>query len=215
MVSSVSETENSRVLNVALSLAASTMFGAGIAFTDFGFRGFIQCSLAGGVACLSSSAYISNPVYAITFGFAAAIAQSLMLWIFLRLRQTYGPIDAGNSFLFLVQGIFGLTFTAINKSIVVSYSNGLNYGWADKRSSPERAFAAGWIAAGMALVLGLFLGLFLSFCTVHDEEAHFNDFTYWKRSDEISDPVSAPEERSEPEFYIKEAVSWKQKHAYL
>ena len=75
---SSAQTNNLRVINIALSLAGSTVLGAGVAFTDFGFRGFIMCSLAGGVACLSSSPFITNPAYAIAFGLAAAIFQVLV-----------------------------------------------------------------------------------------------------------------------------------------
>ena len=67
------QTADLRFVNIALSLAGSTALGAGVAFSDFGFRGFIVCSLAGGIAGLSSAPFITNPAYAIAFGFGAAV----------------------------------------------------------------------------------------------------------------------------------------------
>ena len=183
----ISQTIYSRLSNVALSIAASTLIGAALAFKFFGFRGFTQCSLAGGIACLSASPYISNPIYAIAFGVAAAVLQALLKSILkgVHFRQKFGPLDGGYSFVFFFQGIVGLCFAAINRAIVRGYSDKLKYGWGDK-STALKAFAAGWIPGGMGIALGLILGLAMSFSTHHEIQDHFTDSTYWVKEGQDS-----------------------------
>ena len=89
------------------------------------------CSLAGGIAGLSSAPFITNPAYAIAFGFGAAACQLIVHYIVLTLQSSKGSIGSF-SFLYVTQGVLGILLAAINKSIVAANPNGLDYDWIKK-----------------------------------------------------------------------------------
>lgn len=73
----------------------------------FGFKMFIYSLIGGGVAVLSASAYISNPVYAILFGLAAGLFQFFFLFVHSKLKVRFGPLDP-HAYVFIGQGFLGI-----------------------------------------------------------------------------------------------------------
>jgi len=57
-----------------------------LGYVRYGFKMVTYSVIGAGVATLSSSAYISNPVYAIVFGLSSAIAQIVFLSVNTRLK---------------------------------------------------------------------------------------------------------------------------------
>ena len=92
-----------------LAMSSAALFGVFWGYVRFGFRSVVLSMLGAGVAILSSTAYISNPVYAIVFGLSSAIAQFLFLFINSKLKVRIGPLDP-NAYVFIGQGFLGLFF---------------------------------------------------------------------------------------------------------
>lgn len=69
----------------------------------------IYSILGAGVAILSSTAYISNPVYAILFGLVSTLFQYLFLKINEKLTKKVGPLDP-HAFVFIGQGFLGIFY---------------------------------------------------------------------------------------------------------
>ena len=69
----------------------------------------IYSVLGAGVAVLSSTAYISNPVYAIVFGLASTIFQYLFMVIHEKLSKKFGPLDP-HAYFFIGQGFLGIFY---------------------------------------------------------------------------------------------------------
>lgn len=65
--------------------------------------------LGAGVAVLSSTAYISNPVYAIVFGLVSTIFQCLFMVIHEKLSMKFGPLDP-HAYVFIGQGFLGIFY---------------------------------------------------------------------------------------------------------
>lgn len=133
--------------------------------SHFGFQSFIYSVLGAGVAILSSSAYISNPVYGIVFGLASALFQELFLHINRKISQYHGPIDP-HSFVFIGQGFLGIFYQAINRQIVHTNQNLLTFDW-NYGKNPEYTLGNGAITIGMALILGFFIGTLFACCKYH------------------------------------------------
>lgn len=99
-----------------------------LGYAKYGFKAVVYSVLGAGVAILSSSAYISNPVYAIVFGLTSAICQFFFLYVNSRLKVLIGPMDP-HAYVFVGQGFLGVFFEAINRQIVQTNSNSLIFDW--------------------------------------------------------------------------------------
>lgn len=73
--------------------------------------------IGAGVAILSASAYISNPVYGIVFGLSSSLFQFLFLFVNTKLKKRIGPLDP-HAYVFVGQGFLGIFYEAINRQIV-------------------------------------------------------------------------------------------------
>lgn len=69
----------SRVFSCVLAMSSAGLLAIFIGSQKYGFRMVSYSILGAGVATLSSTAYISNPVYAIVFGLSSAIAQLVFM----------------------------------------------------------------------------------------------------------------------------------------
>jgi hypothetical protein len=61
-----------------------------LGYIRYGYWNIIYSIIGAGVSVLSSTAYISNPVYGIVFGLASAIAQYIFLLIHEKMAEKYG-----------------------------------------------------------------------------------------------------------------------------
>lgn len=159
-------------------MSSAALLSIFISGFKYGFRLVINSVIGAGVAILSSSAYISNPVYGIVFGLSSAIAQFIFHLIYNKLSIKTDP----NLFVFVGQGILGIFFETINRSAVENNPNSLQFVWTNNKR-PEHILGNGAVTAGMALLLGLVLGSLFSCCSYHEEIDHYHDFTYWVEGD--------------------------------
>lgn len=113
-------------------MSSAGVFGLFLGYFEYGFQSILYSVLGSGVAVLSSSPYISNPVYAIVFGLASALFQFLFLFINSKITVSNGPLDP-HSFTFIGQGFLAIFFEAINRQIVQSNPNSLVFDWAKSR----------------------------------------------------------------------------------
>ncbi len=67
-------------------MSSAGLLAVFLGYVSYGFKLVIYSIIGAGVSVLSSSAYISNPVYAIVFGLSSAIAQFLFMFINSRLK---------------------------------------------------------------------------------------------------------------------------------
>lgn len=103
-------------------MSAAGLLGAFLGYFNFGFDMFRYSIIGAGAAILSSSAYISNPVYAVVFGLFSAICQYFFLLLNRRIKHSYGPIDP-HAFALVGQGFLGLFYATINRRIVETNDN--------------------------------------------------------------------------------------------
>lgn len=121
-VAHASSTLNSRVIAIYLATAAAGLFAIFVGSVKFGFRLVTNTIIGSGVAILTASAYISNPVYAVVFGLASAAFQIIFNVLAHKWEKISGPIDP-NAFAFVGQGFFGIFLATINRGIIYSNSN--------------------------------------------------------------------------------------------
>ena len=62
---------------MVLAMSSAAVLSIFVGYFRFGFKLVIYSIIGAGVAVLSSTAYISNPVYAIVFGLTSALPGSL------------------------------------------------------------------------------------------------------------------------------------------
>jgi hypothetical protein len=98
-----------RVFSIVLAMSSSGLLGIVLGYYNFGFKMVIYSILGAGVAVLSSSAYIANPVYAIVFGIISCIVQYLFLFINKKIRAKVGPYDP-HDFVFIGHGFLGIFY---------------------------------------------------------------------------------------------------------
>lgn len=106
-----------RVFSVVLAMSSAALFGVFSGYALFGFKSVVYSTLGAGVAILSASAYISNPVYAIVFGLASGLLQCLFIAVNSKLKVRVCPIDP-HAYVFVGQGFLGIFYEAINRQIV-------------------------------------------------------------------------------------------------
>jgi hypothetical protein len=94
---------------MVVAMSSAAILGVVLASFQFGFNMVIYSVIGAGVAVLSASAYISNPVYGIVFGLAAAIFQFVFLFINSFLKVRLGPLDP-HAYVFIGQGFLGIFF---------------------------------------------------------------------------------------------------------
>lgn len=94
---------------MVLAMSSAGLLAIFLAYFKYGFKLVIYSIIGAGVSVLSSSAYISNPVYAIVFGLASAIAQALFMFINSKLKERFGALDP-HAFVFVGQGFLGIFF---------------------------------------------------------------------------------------------------------
>lgn len=162
----VASTQNSRVIAIYLATAAAGLLSIFVGSFKFGFKLVTNTIVGAGVAILSASAYISNPVYAVVFGIASAVLQIIFSFLAEKWEKNSGPIDP-NAFAFVGQGFFGIFLATINKGIVYSNDNELTFDWSQIPKS-EYILGNGAITLAMALILGFGLGSFISCFTSHE-----------------------------------------------
>lgn len=75
------QTDQTRVFSIVLAMSSAALLSIFLGYLHYGFKLVIYSTVGAGVAVLSSSAYISNPVYAVVFGLSSAIAQILFMFI--------------------------------------------------------------------------------------------------------------------------------------
>ena len=102
-------TSDSRVFSVVLAMSSAALLSIFLGASIYGFEMVIYSILGAGVAILSSTAYISNPVYAIVFGLVSTIFQYLFLIINEKLTTKVGPLDP-HAFVFTGQGFLGIFY---------------------------------------------------------------------------------------------------------
>lgn len=104
-----------QIVAILLSISIATV--AGIVFSLFygGFLTLITCSLAGGIAVLSSVPYIRQPSLAFIIGGGSAIVQYIVYLLDKCLTKRFGHIDPFR-FVFIVQGIFGSLWALMAKA---------------------------------------------------------------------------------------------------
>lgn len=180
----VASTQNSRVIAIYLATAAAGLLSIFVGSFKFGFKLVTNTIIGAGVAILSASAYISNPVYAVVFGIASAVLQIIFSFLAEKWEKNSGPIDP-NAFAFVGQGFFGIFLATINKGIVYSNDNELTFDWSQIPKS-EYILGNGAITLAMALILGFGLGSFISCFTSHEEMDQYTDHTYWIQTDGLS-----------------------------
>lgn len=95
-------------------MSAAAILSVVLGYLQYGFRLVLWSVVGSGIGILSSSAYISNPVYGIVFGLASGIAQFAFCAIHDRFDIKVDP----NAFVFIGQGLLGLFFHTINRQIV-------------------------------------------------------------------------------------------------
>jgi hypothetical protein len=163
-------------------MSSSGLLGILLGYFKFGFKMVIYSILGAGVAVLSSTSYISNPVYAIVFGLVSCISQFLFLTLNDKITAKCGPYDP-HSFVFVGQGFIGIFYEVINRAIVQSYGNGLPFSF--NGQNVGYIVGSGAITIAFALISGIVIGVLFSCFNFHDEEDHFNDATYWIHGDGI------------------------------
>lgn len=90
-------------------MSSAALVGIFLGYTKFGFKSVVYSVLGAGVAILSASAYISNPVYAIVFGIASGLFQFMFIAINSKLKARVGPIDP-HAYVFVGQGFLGIFY---------------------------------------------------------------------------------------------------------
>lgn len=108
-INEVSSTTNVRIFSSVLAMSSAAVLSIFLASFKFGFRLVTLSILGAGVSTLSSTAYISNPVYAIVFGLGSAIAQYIFCSIHDKFQEQIGIMDH-NAYVFIGQGFLGIFF---------------------------------------------------------------------------------------------------------
>lgn len=109
----VSQTQQTRVFSVVLAMSSAALLSIFISGIKYGFHLIINSTIGAGIAILSSTAYISNPVYGIVFGLSSALFQLLFHAVYLKLEMRTDP----NLFVFIGQGFLGIMFETINRRV--------------------------------------------------------------------------------------------------
>ncbi len=162
-------------------MSSAALVGIFLGSFRFGFRMVTLSMLGAGISTLSSSAYISNPVYAIVFGIGSSLFQYIFCIVHDKFKDKIGYIDH-NAYVFVGQGFLGIFFEAINRQIVQTNQNNLVFVW-DSARRPEYILGNGAITIALGLILGFVIGTLFSCCSYHDDIDHFTDFTYWTFGD--------------------------------
>ncbi len=102
-------TSDSRVFTVVLAMSSAGLLSIFVGASVYGFEIVIYSILGAGVAILSSSAYISNPIYSIVFGLVSTAFQYLFLIINEKLTTKVGPLDP-HAFVFIGHGFLGIFY---------------------------------------------------------------------------------------------------------
>lgn len=87
-------------------MSSAAVLSTVLGYLQYGFRLVVYSVIGAGVAVLSSSAYMSNPVYGVVFGLAAAIAQIVFVAVWDRFEIKVDP----HAFVFVGQGFLGIFF---------------------------------------------------------------------------------------------------------
>lgn len=162
-------------------MSSAAVLSIFIGYFRYGFKLVIYSIIGSGIAVLSSTAYISNPVYAVVFGLTSALAQLG----FLALHEKFEIVVDPNAFVFIGQGFLGLFYEAINRRAVESDSNLLTFIWTSAKRA-EYILGNSAISIGMAIIMGFFVGTLLTCCAYHEDIDNFTDFTYWTEGDGLS-----------------------------
>ncbi len=166
---------------MVLAMSSAAVLSIFVGYFRFGFKLVIYSIIGAGVAVLSSTAYISNPVYAIVFGLTSALAQLG----FMVLHDNFKVVVDPNAFVFIGQGFLGLFFEAINRRAIQADSNLLTFIW-DSARRAEYILGNAAITIGMALMLGFMIGSLITCCVYQDEVDKYSDFAYWVEGDGLS-----------------------------
>jgi len=108
-VNETAVTSSTRIFTIVLAMSSAGLLGIFLGNFRFGFKTVIYSLIGAGVAVLSSSAYISNPVYGIVFGLWSGIFQFLFLFVNSKLKARFGPYDP-HAYVFIGQGFLGIFF---------------------------------------------------------------------------------------------------------
>jgi hypothetical protein len=169
-------------LSVVYAMAAAGLTSLAISFWTLGQNMLILGTLSGGVAVLSSSVFITNPVYALLIGNFSALSTYFFIRLDGFISRKFGVLDSFGSYIFLAQGFLGCCWATMNHYIVAGYANEFDY------STPNvgffgtagiKAFGNGFISLGIGFGSGLFLGvIFICFNFLQGDD-YFTDRTYW------------------------------------
>jgi hypothetical protein len=174
-------THEVRVFSLVLAMSSAAVLSIFIGYFRYGFKLVIFSVVGAGVSVLSSTAYMSNPVYAIVFGLTSALVQLG----FMALHDHFKVVVDPNAFVFVGQGFLGLFFLTISRRTVQASSNLLTF-VLNSAKRAEYVLGNSAITIGMALLLGFTIGSLITCCVYQDEVDKYNDFTYWVESDGVS-----------------------------
>lgn len=92
-----------------LAMSSAGVMGIFLGAFAYGFRMVVYGIVGAGVAMLSASAYVSNPVYGIVFGIGSALLQFFFLFVNTKLKKRVGPLDP-HAYIFVGQGFLGIFY---------------------------------------------------------------------------------------------------------
>lgn len=162
------------------SFVVSALINKGIMIRDV-----VYGPIAGGVASVTASYWIVNPVYALVIGVVAALVQVVAMNVVEKRVANEKSIFNTFSFtLFGIQGLIGAIFASIWHAGVRSQSYGFTYN-IDGNSNQVFSWIISLISMPMGLLFGAGAGLLVMAVGTHRREDHFEDYTYWLNDDGI------------------------------
>ena len=158
-----------QLIPVMFSVAISTLLGIVLSVISGKLITSVTCSLAGGVAILSSVPHIDFPYLGLFFGLASAFFQVGIIAVDKKLTTKFGVID-NFSLIFISQSIFGIFWALIAKIVSLERDGEVSY------DEAYRILGAGWLCVGIGLGVGLILGIFFSLIVYYYK---YKEDYYW------------------------------------
>lgn len=150
---------------LASSTVTSVMFSLLFNEGRIGVRDLIYGSIAGAISSAAASAYITNPVYGILFGFISAALQVIIMnTVEKNFARNKGILNTYSFTLFGGQGLLGCVFASAWQAVNLGYANGFTYAMADESVF---GFVDGLIAMCMGVAFGALTGLFVMLVSSH------------------------------------------------
>jgi len=160
------------------SFMVSPIFNNGILIRDI-----IYGPIAGGVASVTASYWVVNPVYALVIGVVSALIQVVIMNLVEKKFAREKNIFHTYSFtLFGGQGLVGAIFASIWNAAIRSNTYGFTYNF---NTNQVFSWIISLISLPMGLLFGVLAGFFIFVIASHRREDHFDDLTYWVNDDGI------------------------------